>query len=161
MWLLTRIVLPMLRSSRRISRISTRARGSRPGCGLVEDQHCRIVDQRVGQAEPLAHAARKRLDVCGPLVGEADDLEQLADHACAARGRNAVAAREEVEVLPDTQVVVDAVEVGHIADPAPDLDRVLRDRDAADEGLARGRGRSVARIFIVVVLPAPFGPTSP
>ena len=81
----------------------------------------------------------QRLDVRVALVGEADDLEQLADHPGPSRGRDAVAAPEEVEVLPDPQVVVDAVEVGHVADPTPHLDRVGHDVDAADQRLARGR----------------------
>ena len=107
---------------------------------LVEDQQRRIVDERVGEAQPLAHAAREGLDVGVALVGEADDLEQLADHRGPAGRGDAVAAREEVEVLPDAEVVVHAVEVGHVADAAADLDRVRADRDAGHERLARGRG---------------------
>ena len=106
---------------------------------LVEDQQCRVVDQRVGEAQALAHAARQRLDVRLALVGQPDDLEQLADHRRSAVGGDAVAAGEEVEVLPHAQVVVDAVEVGHVADAAPDLDRVGGHRDAGDVRLARGR----------------------
>ena len=78
-----RIVLPIVRSSRSSSRSSTRARGSRPGRRLVEQQHLRVVDEGVGQAQALLHAARQRLDVGVALVGEVDQLEQVADHPAA------------------------------------------------------------------------------
>ena len=75
---------------------------------LVEQQHLRVVHQRVGEAQPLLHAAAELLDVRAALVGEIDQLQQVADHLAPARGRQAVAAAEEVEVLPDAHVVVDA-----------------------------------------------------
>ena len=107
---------------------------------LVQDEQLRVVDQRVRQAQPLAHPARERLDVRVALVDEAHDLQQLPDHGAAPRRRHVVAAREEVEVLPDPQVVVDAVEVGHVADPAAHLDGVLGDGDPAHQRLPGGRG---------------------
>ncbi len=108
-------------------------------CRLVEDQQGRVMDERVREAQPLAHAARERLDVRLALVRETDDLEQLADHRRSPGGGDAVAAGEEVEVLPDAKVVVDAVEVGHVADAASNLDGVGGDGDAGDERLTRRR----------------------
>ncbi len=108
--------------------------------GLVEDEQGRVVDEGVGQAQPLPHAARHRLDVSVALVGQADDLEQLVDHGRPTVGGDAVAAGEEVEVLPHAQVVVDAVEVRHVADAPPHLERVGVDRDAGHVRLAGGRG---------------------
>ena len=42
------------------------------------------------------------------LSAEVDEVEQVADHPPPAVGRDPVAAREEVQVLPDLHVVVDA-----------------------------------------------------
>ena len=50
------------------------------GCGLVEQQHLRIVDEGVGEAQALLHAARQALDVGVALVREVDQLEEVADH---------------------------------------------------------------------------------
>ncbi len=137
MWLLTRIVLPIdSQLSQDLAHLDPRARVE-TGCGLVEDEQRRIVDERVRQAEPLPHSARHALDVAVAPVGQPHDLEQLADHRRAAVRRHAVAAGEEVEVLPDAQVVVDPVEVGHVADAATDLDRIGVDRDAGHIRLAR------------------------
>ena len=47
---------------------------------LVEQQHLRVVDQGVGQAQPLLHAARQGLDVGVALVAEVDELQQVGDH---------------------------------------------------------------------------------
>ena len=80
MWLLITMVLPSERSSRSSSRSSTRARGSRPEAGSSSSSTCGIVDEGVGQAQPLLHAARQGLDVGVALVGQVDQLEQVADH---------------------------------------------------------------------------------
>ena len=58
-----------------------------PGRGLVEQQHLRVVDQRVGEAQPLLHAARQALDVGVALSAEVDQVEQVADHPPAPVGR--------------------------------------------------------------------------
>ena len=57
------------------------------GRGLVEQQHLGVVDERVGEAEPLLHAARQALDVGVALVAEVDEVEEVADHPPAAIGR--------------------------------------------------------------------------
>ena len=96
------------------------------------------------------------------MLAEVDQLEQVADHPAPAGRRQPVAAREEVEVLPDLHVVVDPEGVRHEAEDATDLVGVPGDRPAGDLGASRPTGRSsVASIRSVVVLPAPFGPTRP
>ncbi len=105
------------------------------GGGLVEEQDLGVVDERVRQAEPLLHAARQRLDVLVALVAEVDELEEVADHASSAGRRDAVAASEEVEVLPDLHVVVDPEHVRHEPDDAPHLIGVPGHRPARDLGL--------------------------
>ena len=106
---------------------------------LVEEEDRRIVDEGVGEAEPLLHAAAEGLDVGVALFGEVDQVEQVADHLAPPPRRQPVAAGEEVEVLPDLHVVVDAEGVGHVADDPPRGGRLAADRDAADEGVAGGR----------------------
>ena len=49
------------------------------GRRLVEDEQVRRLDQRVGDAEPLAHAARVGLDRIVRPVGQADVGEDLVD----------------------------------------------------------------------------------
>jgi len=49
----------------------------------------------------------------------------------------------------------------HVADQAPHAQRVADDVEPADARAAAARRSSVARIRIVVVLPAPFGPMKP
>ena len=107
------------------------------GGRLVEEQHLRVVDERVGEAEALLHAARQALDVGVALVAEVDEVEQVADHLAPAGGRDAVAAGEEVEVLPDLHVVVDAEDVGHEAEDATHGVGVPADVDPGHLGLRR------------------------
>ena len=109
------------------------------GRRLVEQEHLRIVDQRVRQAEALLHPARQRLDVGVALVGEVDELEQVADHPAPRRRAEAVAAGEEVEVLPDLHVVVDPERVRHEPEDATYLVGVPGDGPAGDLGLTGRR----------------------
>ena len=80
----------------------------------------------------------ERLHVGVALVGQVDQLQQVADHLAPPGGRNAVAAGEEVEVLPDPHVVVDAERVGHVADGPAHRVRLAPDAVAADLRVARG-----------------------
>ena len=50
------------------------------GRRLVEEQHRRVVDQGVGEAQPLLHPARQALDVRVALLAEVDELQEVADH---------------------------------------------------------------------------------
>src|SRR5439155_9328471 len=131
--------------------------GIQPGGRLVEDQQSRVVDQAVRQAQPLAHAAGEALDVGTALVGKTHDLEQVAGHPGAALGTDPVAASEEIEVLPDSQVVVDAVEVRHVADAAPNLDGILHHGDATHPCLARGGRQQGGQHLHHGRLPRPVG----
>ena len=139
MWLLMRIVLPeraelaeQLAQLDAGPRVEARRR-------LVEEQDLGIVDEGVGEAQPLLHAARQGLDVLVALVAEVDELEEVADHPSPPGGRDPVAAGEEVEVLPDLHVVVDPEDVRHEAEDAPDLVGVPGDGEAGDLGLAARR----------------------
>ncbi len=139
MWLLMRIVLPSdPQLAEQLAQLDPGARVE-AGRRLVEEQDLRVVDEGVGEAQPLLHAARERLDVVVALVGEVHQLEQVADHPSPRGGRQAVAAREEVQVLPDLHVVVDPEDVRHEPEDAPDLVRVPCHGPAGDLRVAGRR----------------------
>ena len=103
--------------------------------GLIEQQDLRVVDEGVRETETLLHAAGQRLHVLVALVGEIDELEEVADHPTATGRGDAVAAREEVEVLPHLHVVVDPEHIRHEAEDATDVVGVPGHRVPADLGL--------------------------
>ena len=85
-WLESRIARPRSWTSRRSrSRISTTPSGSIDGRRLVEDQEVGRLDQRVGDAEALAHAARVGLDRGRRPGGQPDLVEDLVDGGLAPR----------------------------------------------------------------------------
>ena len=89
------------------------------------------MDEGLGEAEPLPHAARQRLDLGIAANVQANEFEHFIDEPVAARPWDAVAAREVVEVFPDQHILVEAEEVRHIADQrmhAQPARRVLVDK---------------------------------
>ena len=66
------------------------ADGVEPDRRLVEEDHLGVVEQPAGDVQPLAHAARVRLDALPLAAAEADHVQQLVDppalladrHAC-------------------------------------------------------------------------------
>ena len=110
------------------------------GGGLVEQQHLRIVDQRVGEAQPLLHAARqasgRRRRACRARSTSSSRSPIIRRRPA---GGDAVAPREEVEVLPDLHVVVDPEDVRHEAEDAPHLIGVPGDGPARDLRVSRRR----------------------
>ncbi len=124
---------------------------------LIEEQNGRVRQKEQREAEPLAHAAGKRAGALVRRIGEADLVEQRS----AARGVDAAQSRvefQDVEAAEPRMKLRVLREVG---------ERALRRDDAAvamswpqiDALPASARARP-ARIFIVVLLPAPLEPTS-
>ena len=130
---------------------------------LVEEDDRRVVQQPARDVEPLAHAARVALDALLLAAREADELEQLGDP------RLLLARRDGVELGEVAQVV----EAGE-----PLVERRARRRRRSRSACRTSRAslttswpstraepevgiRSVISILIVVVLPAPFGPSRP
>ena len=132
------------------------------GRRLVEEQHRRAEDKRGREVEPAAHAARVRLHRPPGGLGEVEALEQLVGPlarlrhaACGRAGRPSRGSRSRSG-----------------SRRRPRTGRRGRSSRAAQPRRARCRGRrpapsrasgfsSVARILTAVVLPAPFGPSSP
>ena len=72
------------------------------------------------------------------FVAQIDQRQQIIDHAGAGVRRNVVTGGEEVEIFPHFHVVVDAEEVGHVADGAAHGARVVGDRMPGDPCFAAG-----------------------
>ena len=106
---------------------------------FVEQQHLRIVQQHAGQAEALVHAAREAGGQRVALVAQLDQLEHLVAFLAARRAVDAIRGGEKLQVLDHLHVVIDAEQVGHVADQAADFLGVRVDRMAADIRLAPGR----------------------
>jgi hypothetical protein len=137
-----------------------RSSTSTPGGRLVEHDHRRPVHQRLRDQHAPLHAARELAHVGVGLVGQAQVVEQLVDpvvvvgHAeVAALDAQRLAHREErVEhqlLRHDAQAAARGGVVG---------DDVVAEHPHAPAGWRRARP---ARMLISVVLPAPFGPSSP
>ena len=93
------------------------------GRRLIEDQNVGILDERIGDAEALEHAARVGV---GAVVGarrQADLLEDLVDRVVRLDPRDAVQRRGEPQVLATREVAVEADRVGEVPDTALDFER--------------------------------------
>ena len=64
---------------------------------LVENQHRRIVNERLGQAEALLHTAREAVHVVVALVRQIEQLQHVADHLLAFATRNLIGDGEEIQ----------------------------------------------------------------
>ena len=100
--------------------------------GVVQDDELRLLEQDVGQAEALAHAARVLHDGLVGGVLELDHVEQLGDARVGVGARDAVELGGEAEVLCAGQVAVEADGLREVADPPLDGERVTRGVVAAD-----------------------------
>ena len=129
---------------------------------LVEDEQLRPVEEADGDVQAALHAARELLGPVLRPVGQADDLEELGDPVAQRPAAHAVELAEEDEVLAGGQVRVDRQVLGHVADGGLGRGRA-RDRSAGRRRRPRRRPgvRRPQIIEIVVVLPAPFGPSRP
>ena len=134
-----------------------------PIVGSSRNSDRRVVQQAARDVQPLAHAARVALDPLLLAAVEADELEQLGDPALLLAGRDAVQLGEVAQVVEPGQPLVEAaVAAEDVADALaaprarPSTTSWPSTRALPDVGIS-----SVISILIVVVLPAPFGPSSP
>ena len=93
--------------------------------------------------------------------GQLESLEEIVRRLPALLGAHAEQAPVAVEVLPRGELAVQGVLLGHDADELLGQGGVGHDVDPADEGLPARRDTRVVSTPTVVVLPAPFGPSSP
>src|SRR5207244_3152746 len=123
-----------------------RARGAdlgrvESGGRLIEDEHGRIGEQRVGQADALAVALGEGADELPADIGQPAALEHIVQALASLPAVDALDAGPEVEVFGDAHLGVERAVFRHVADPAADLDGVPEDVEAVDGGLARGGGQ--------------------
>ena len=111
------------------------------GGGLVEQQQLGLVQHGGGQRQALLPAARERAGELVRAVGEAEPLQRLG-HPLAPPVQG-VEAGDEVEVLPDGEILVEAEALGHVADLALDRPRLVDDV-VAEAGAAAAVGRQQA-----------------
>ena len=127
------------------------------GGRLVEEQQVGIAGQRARHRQPLLLPARQLADPAVPLALELDEPQQLG-HVAAAPVERA----EQPQRLLDRQLVGQLRFLQLDAEPLPQL--VLVASPSAGRALrtspASGAS-SPSRISMVVVLPAPFGPSRP
>jgi hypothetical protein len=114
------------------------------GRRLVEDQDVRILDQGVGDAEALKHAARVRLGEVIAAGGEPDLVEDLVDRRLCLGARDPVERRGVAQVLAAGQVAVEADGVRQVADAPLDLERPAGRIQPDDAGLALSVGSARA-----------------
>ena len=118
----------------RLDRLPHAEAGARvePGGRLVEEDHRRAEDERGGEVQPPAHAARVRLG--GPLarLGELEALEQLVRAPARLGARQVVELADHLEVLEAGQVLVDRGVLAGEADLGAQGVGVAHDVEARD-----------------------------
>ena len=132
----SRTVEPSATRASIVSHMPKRARGSRPGGRLVEEDHRRAEDERGGEVQPPAHAARVRLGGTLGRVGELEALEQLVRALARLGALEVVELPDHLEVLEAGQVVVDRGVLSGEPDLGPQDIGVAHDVEARDPGAA-------------------------
>ena len=143
-----------------IPQVEARARVE-AGRRLVHQQHAGPADEARPEVEAPPHAARVRAHQPLRGVGQAQADEGLLGAQLRVLAAQPVQLADHLEVLASRERLVDrGVLSGEAEQPARVL-RVLDDVDPVDAGVPGVGDSSVARTRTIVVLPAPFGPSSP
>ena len=107
------------------------------GRRLVQEDHVRLVDERRRERELLLHPAGEELRLPVLEPGQPGEGEQVAGALRLLRARHAPKLREEVEVLGNREVGIQAEPLRHVARARLARVRVADDRVAEDESVAR------------------------
>ena len=130
--------------------------------GFVEDQHGRIVHDRLGQADAALESLRQRFDGLLEHGVQMQALDHVVEALRAARAGQAAHVGDEGQELPRRHFAIARRAFGQVADDTLGGDRDRRPRRARRRcALPEVGARKPAIIFIVVDLPAPFGPRKP
>jgi hypothetical protein len=105
---------------------------------LIEDQHRRIVDQRLGEADPALEAFRERLDRPVGHVPELDHLDHTIDRVAPFRLAEPAHVGDEGQQAAAGHVAIERRTFRQIADSPFCLDRLPGEIESAD---ARGAVR--------------------
>src|SRR5690606_167682 len=113
------------------------------GGRLVEEQQSRPVNEAGGEREALLPSAGECPRELRPTLGEPEALERLI-HRGAAAG-HLVDPRDEIEVLRDREILVDAEALRHVPHVPPDLGGLPADVVAEALALAGVGGEQAAQ----------------
>ena len=69
--------------------------------GFVQNQEARLVQERLREAQPLAHAAGKGFQAGSLLLRESDEFQRFGDAAC------------EAKVKEDTKATIRLIPIEH------------------------------------------------
>jgi hypothetical protein len=130
---------------------------------LVEDHEIGVVQQRADELHLLLHAARQLVDLrrAPVLLGrlEREPLEPRVDAAVGVLAADPLQFGEEAQHLAHLHLLVEPALLGQVADAIGDAGVGVGTPEDADRALV---GAITFRIMrIVVVLPAPLGPSRP
>ena len=106
---------------------------------LVEDGDLGLLHYDLGDAQPLAHAAREGRHPLVEHVGQADALHRVGDALLGLAARDGQQARGVAQVLARRQMVVEAHRIGQVADAALDLERLAHRIEAQHVDRAAAR----------------------
>ena len=119
-------------------------RGIETDRGLVENEHGRIVHDRLGEADALAVALRQRADHATPHVRETAALESAIHLLAQAAARHILQLRHEREVALDVHLGIQGWRLGQVSNGPPCRERIGEHVVAVDHGRAVRR-RNEAR----------------
>jgi hypothetical protein len=153
-------VLPAALSCFRRSQIRWRP-AVEAGGRFVEKDNVRVIDQRAGQGQAPFHATGERCDAGIRLAAEAGEIEQGRDSSLDVGIAQAEIAAEDEQVFGAGEIRVEVVELRHDTDPRPCLLSVGRNGTPFSVMQPLSGAVSPRQRRKVVVLPAPFGPSSP
>lgn len=114
---------------------------------FIQEEEVRVMDEDSGQAQALLHTAAEMRSQVVAFLGKADQLENFLDFFSPIRALHLVTGAEEIEILDDEHIFVDAESIGHIADQAANLIALAMDIIAVNTGRARGRPQEKREYF--------------
>ena len=106
---------------------------------LVEEQQARVVDERLGELDPLLHPGRVAADRPVALLVQPDVAEDLGGPLASRGARQARHQREVRDDLRRRDVRGKAVVLGHVADELADVGALRPDVEVEDRRLAARR----------------------
>ena len=106
---------------------------------LIEQQQSRVVDERLGELDPLLHAGRIATDRAVALLVQPDMAEDLGGPLAGGRARQTRHPRHVSHEVGGRRVRRQAVVLGHVADELPDRRALGAHVETHDRGVAGRR----------------------
>ena len=128
---------------------------------LVEKDNLRVVDDRLGQLEPLLHPGRVGVDLPVALLAHANKIEQLMRPLPRGLERKPAQLRAIGHVLAADHAGDVAILFRRVAHPLADLAALAAHFATEQLGRAGADGLKLKQAFHEGALPAPLGPSSP